>query len=157
MANSNFVKHLLEEKEPEPDRKSFTKERQHTAQAFALHLDYRDNRSSEGVAWSHFARYKWHDLGSHERLRVVFGGVCGLEITGHNLKQLEAELRSGQLNGIKETVSGKIALGKSEGTTEPLITGVKAYPDFDALFESLIREGEEDEHETGHAGRIRGR
>jgi len=157
MSDSNFVKKLMRDNDLEPEQKSFSKERQHASQAFTLNIDYRDNLSSEGVTWSHFGRYQWKDLGSHERLRLMFGPMCGLEITGHNLQQLIADIRQGQLNGLKELVSGKITLAKSEGTTEPLIIAVNAFPDFDTQFESLKEEGKEEEHETGHAGRVRGR
>ena len=34
--------------------RSFTAERQLTAQAFNLHVEYRDGRRSEGFAWSHY-------------------------------------------------------------------------------------------------------
>jgi hypothetical protein len=156
---THFLKKVLKEKgtEPNENTSSYTKERQHAAQAFALHVDYRDGLSSEGVAWSHFGRYHWRDFGSHERLRIIFGGMCGLEITGHNLQSLLTDVRSGQLNGIKEMLSGQVMLGKPENVNDPLITSVNAYPNFDVLFEELKKEGQEEEREAGHAGRVRGR
>jgi hypothetical protein len=156
---SQFLAKIITGKEAERDEQvsGFTKERQHTAQAFVLHVDYRDGLSGEGVAWSHFGRYHWRDLGTHERLRIIFGGMCGMEIEGHNLQSLVTEVRSGQLNGIREMLSGQVMLGKQESASEAIINSVRAYPNFDALFEELKKEGQEEEHESGHAGRVRGR
>jgi len=156
---SRFLSNIIEGKGPdsEDQTSAYTKERQQTAQAFALHVDYRDGLSSEGVAWSHFGRYQWRDFGTHESLRIIFGGMCGLEITGHNLQALVTDVRSGQLNGIKEMLSGQVALGKTESVEEAIITSINAYPNFDVLFEELKKEGQEEQHEAGHAGRVRGR
>lgn len=148
-----FLREIIGNNEPEDD--AATKERQHAAQALALHVDYRDGLSSEGVSWSFFARYHWRDMGSHELLRILFGAVCALEITGHNLKALERDVRSGQLNGIKEMLTGQAKL-EANGD-KPVITGIKAYPDFDALFEALKAEGQEEEHDAGFARKVRGR
>ena len=46
------------------DAKSFTSERQHTAQAFNLHVERRDGRRAEGFAWSHYVGYEWTDEGA---------------------------------------------------------------------------------------------
>src|ERR1700727_707763 len=83
------------------DEKSFTSERQHTAQAFNLHVERRDGRHSEGFAWSHYVGYRWTDEGDKERLIVIFGERA-VEIEGHNLGVLIGDIREGQLNGIKE-------------------------------------------------------
>lgn len=149
-AKSQFLSKIIEGKGPDTEEHTaaYTKERQHTAQAFALHVDYRDGLSSEGVAWSHFGRYHWRDLGTHESLRIIFGGMCGMEITGHNLQLLLTDVRSGQLNGIKEMLSGQVMLAKPESVNNALITSVKAYPNFDALFEEIKQEGQEEELET---------
>src|ERR1700679_3419124 len=87
------------------DAKTFTSERQHTAQAFNLHVERRDGRHSEGFAWSHYAGYQWTDEGSVERLVVIFG-MRAVEIDGHNLGVLINEIRDGQLNSIRELASG---------------------------------------------------
>ena len=78
--------------------KGFAGERQHTAQSFSLHVDFRDGRAGEGVAWSHFARYRWRDTGEHESLRIIFGPTCAMEILGHNLGSLVNLVRDGKLN-----------------------------------------------------------
>ncbi len=151
---SKTLEKIFAEKGPAAEtEKSFTSERQPSAQSFSLHLDFRDGRASEGVAWSQFGRYRWADLGEHERLRIVFGPMCAIEILGHNLGALVAEIREGQLNGIREMVTGQMRLALSEGDSTPIILSVKAYPDFDQLFEAIQEEGKE-AHETRHARRI---
>jgi hypothetical protein len=140
------------------ETKNYTEERQLTAQSFALHVDYRDRLKSEGVAWSHFGRYEWKDLGDHERLRIVFGPSCALEIRGHNLNVLVAKIREGQLKGIAEDITSAAQLAVHEGTKEPVILEVSAYPDFERLFEEIKEEAKEgkDGPETGFAKRVRG-
>jgi len=131
------------------DGRSFTSERQHTAQAFNLHVERRDGRRAEGFAWSHYAGYQWTDEGSHERLVVVFG-MRAVEVEGHNLGVLVNEIREGQLNSIREMTTGQ-ALLQEATNTEPVISSVKMYPDFDEILRDLKGE---DEHETRHTRRI---
>ena len=50
------------------EEKSFTKERQHTAQAFTLHVEWKDGRRTEGFAWAHYLGYRWADEGETEKL-----------------------------------------------------------------------------------------
>src|ERR1700721_1592381 len=110
---SRFLNKILETKDAEPDAaKSYTSERQHTAQAFNLHVERRDGRHAEGFAWSHYAGYDWKDDGERERLVLLFGERA-VEIEGHNLGILIAEIREGQLNGIKELVSRQVTLFES--------------------------------------------
>jgi hypothetical protein len=108
----SFTKALIDKMgkahEDDPER-TFTSERQHTAQAFNLHVERRDGRRTEGFAWSHYAGYQWTDEGSHERLVVVFG-MRAIEIEGHNLGVLVTEIREGQLNSIRELASGQAQL-----------------------------------------------
>ncbi len=138
-------------REEDPER-TFTSERQHTAQAFSLlHVEHRDGRRSEGFAWSHYVGYQWTDEGSHEKLVVVFG-TRAVEIEGHNLGVLIAEIREGQLNSIRELASGQAQLlQQGNPDNQPIIASVKSYPDFDDILTDIKGE----EHETGHAGRIR--
>src|ERR1700692_3559287 len=66
---SRFIDKILDGKGSGADEaRSFTSERQHTAQAFNLHVERRDGRHSEGFAWSHYAGYQWTDEGDHEKL-----------------------------------------------------------------------------------------
>jgi hypothetical protein len=115
------------------DAKGFTSERQHSAQSFNLNVDWRDGRRKEGFAWSHYAGYRWLDDGDTEKLAVLFGERA-LEIEGHNLGVLVAEIRDGQLNGIKELASGQgRLLRQANPDNQPIILGVKSYPDFDDI------------------------
>ena len=152
---SKFLKDLIEKKGSGAEEpKSFTSERQHTAQAFNLHVERRDGRRSEGFAWSHYAGYLWTDEGAHERLVVVFGSRA-VEIEGHHLGVLVDDIREGQLNGIRELTTGQgTLLGRDNPDNEPVVTRVTIYPDFEEILKEIKGE---DEHETGHAGRIRGR
>ena len=149
---SKFLSKLIEDKETAP---SFTSERQPTAQALVLHVDYRDGLSSEGATWSHLVRYKWRDMGDHERLRIIFGPMCIMEILGHNLVPLIAKLREGQLNGIFEALTSQTALVVAEGGADTIISSVTAYPDFDTLFEEIREEAKEDEKNAAKGGFIR--
>src|ERR1700733_834822 len=97
-AKSKFLRQIIEN---EAEAKSFTSERQLTAQAFNLHVEHKDGRSSEGFAWSHYTGYQWQDEGEQERLVVVFG-TRAIEIEGHHLGVLVNEIREGQLNRIGE-------------------------------------------------------
>lgn len=139
----------------EDAERSFTAERQLTAQAFNLQVEYRDGRRSEGFAWSHYGNNHWSDDGSHETLVIMFGARA-VEIEGHNLGVLVAKIREGQLNGIRE-LSGAQALSLQQANpdNQPIITAVRSYPDFAELLKEL--KGEQDEPQSGHAGRVRGR
>jgi hypothetical protein len=150
-AKSRFVERILDGKNAE-DGKAFTSERQLTAQAFNLHVEKRDGRHSEGFAWSHYVGYQWTDGGENERLVVLFGDRA-LEIEGHNLKSLVEEIRQGQLNGVKELATAQAMLKQANAETEPVISSVRMYPDF----EEMLRELKGDDHENGHARRVRGR
>ena len=86
---------------------------------------------------------------------VVTVGQGAVEIEGQNLGVLVNEIREGQLNSIRELTTGKTQLLlQGNPDNEPVISGVKTYPDLDQILKDL--KGEE-EHETGPAGRVRGR
>jgi len=139
-ARSKFVERILDTK-PE-DGKAFTSERQLTAQAFNLHVERRDGRHSEGFAWSHYVGYQWTDDGAHETLVLLFG-TRAIEIEGHNLGVLVAEIREGQLNGIKELTSAQATLKQANAEKEPIISGIKMYPDFAEILRDI--KGEDDD------------
>jgi hypothetical protein len=147
---TDFAHRLLEKREGEG--KSFTSERQQTAQAFNLHVELRDGRRAEGFAWAHYAGYRWDDEGEHEKLILLFG-TRALEIEGHNLMVLVEDIRECQLNGIKEMVSAQAELKHANASEDPVISNIRMYPDFD----DLLKEIKGDDRETGHAGRVRGR
>jgi hypothetical protein len=134
--------------------KSFGKERQLTAQAFNLHVERKDGRKTEGLAWSHYAGYQWTDEGSHERLVVLFG-MRAVEIEGHNLGVLVAEIRDGQLNCIRELTTRQSTLFKDANADgEPVISSIHTYPDFDEILREI--KGEDDDQHR-HAKRVAGR
>jgi hypothetical protein len=149
---SRFVERILDGKEPEA--KSFTSERQLTAQAFNLHVERRDGRRAEGFAWSHYAGYQWTDESSFERLVVVFGARA-VEIEGQNLGVLVKEIRDGQLNSIRELASGQgKLLEQANPDNEPIISSVRSYPDFEEILREI--KGEEDD-KSQHVRRVAGR
>jgi hypothetical protein len=156
---SKFLGKILDDKGTGAEESaSFTKERQHTAQALVLHVDFRDGLSNEGAGWSHLYRYKWKDHGEHETLRIIFGDMCAMEIVGHNLGILTMEMRQGQLNGVREMLSGETQLAIHAGTDKPVITSVTAYPDFDNLFDAIkVKQIEEDDDKHQHVRRVAGR
>jgi hypothetical protein len=143
-AKSKFLDKILDGKSAGPEEaKSYTSERQHTAQAFNLHVERRDGRRAEGFAWSHYAGYEWTDEGSHERLVVVFG-MRAVEIEGHNLGVLVDEIREGQLNSIRELASGqKMLLEQGNPDNQPIVANVRSYPDFDEILREI--KGEDDD------------
>lgn len=149
---SRFLKKIIEDAGAESgETPSFTKERQHTAQSLNLHIEHKDGRSSEGLAWSYYTCYRWTDEGSQERLVVVFG-MRAVEIEGHNLGVLVNEIREGQLNSIRELASGQAQLLKfGNPDHQPVITTVKTYPNFEDVLKEIKGE---DEHETRHAKRF---
>jgi hypothetical protein len=145
-ARSKFLNRIIETRDAAAEaEKSFTAERQHAAQSFNLHVERRDGRRAEGFAWSHYTGYQWTDEGSHERLVVIFG-TRAVEIEGHHLGALVTEIREGQLNSIRELASGKSQLLKQANPdNEPVISGVKSWPDFEEMLKQIKGE---DERET---------
>ena len=138
------------------DSPSFTKERQHTAQAFNLHVERRDGRQAEGFVWSHYVGYQWTDEGNRERLIVVFGARA-IEIEGHNLGILTSQIREGQLNGIRELVSRQATLLEHDNPDDqPVIMSVRSYPDFEEILKEIKGKGEEDDNRP-HVRRVAGR
>ena len=147
---SRTVQRILEQSTAS-EEKAFTSERQHTAQAFNLHVERRDGRQAEGVGWSHYFTYKWSDEGDHERLAIIFGPRA-IEIEGHNLGALVGEIREGKLNGIKELISGQVMLLEhSNPDNAPVISSAKFYPDFEEILKEI--KGDQ-EHETRHTRRL---
>ena len=136
---SRFIEKILDPKAAD-DSKAFTSERQHTAQAFNFHVERRDGRHSEGFGWSHYVGYRWTDEGDRERLVVLFG-TRAVEIEGYNLGALVNEIREGQLNGVRELASSAATLRQANGDTDPVIVGVRIYPNFEEILKELKGEG----------------
>lgn len=123
--------------------KSYTKERQLSAQSFALHVERRDGKSAEGFSWSHYAGHHWTKGESNEKLVVLFGERA-VEVEGHNLGVLVEGIRDGQLNGIRELSSGQaMLLRQANPDNEPIIESVKTYPEFEEILKEI--KGENDD------------
>ena len=136
-AQSRFLQKLLNEKGDLPeDQPPYTSERQLAAQAFSFHVEKRDGRHSEAFPWAHYAGCLWKDEGSHERLVILFGSRA-VEIEGHNLKVLENEVRSGQLNGVREMVTAQAAAKTANADADPVIREVRMYPDFEEILKEI--------------------
>ena len=156
---SKSLRRILDEKGPGSEEgKSFTSERQHTAQAFNLHVERRDGRHAEGFAWSHYVGYQWTDEGDKERLIIVFGARA-IEIEGHKLGILTNQIREGQLNGIRELVSRQATLLEHDNPDEqPVIVSVKSYPGFEDILREIKGEAKgEDDDQHRHVKRVAGR
>jgi len=146
---SRALERILERGEED---KSFTKERQHTAQAFTLHVEWKDGRRTEGFAWAHFLGYRWVDNGDSERLILIFGDRA-VEIDGHNLRALADEVRECKLNSIREMPTARQMLlrnGNPDG--EPIISAIRSYPDVEEMLKEI--KGEDDHDKAGHARRV---
>lgn len=123
--------------------KSYTKERQLSAQSFALHVERRDGKSAEGFSWSHYAGHHWIRDEGNEKLVVLFGQRA-VEVEGHNLGVLVEGIRDGQLNGIRELSSGQaMLLRQANPDNEPIIESVKTYPEFEEILKEI--KGENDD------------
>jgi len=148
-AKSKFISRIIDSS-PETAR-SYSKERQLSAQSFSLHVEYRDGRRAEGFAWSHYAGHHWTDDGERERLVVIFGDRA-VEIEGHNLGVLVTEIRDGQLNAVRELPGAQNALLRQNNPdNEPIIASVKSYPEFGEILKE-IKGGNDDK--SKHARRI---
>ena len=131
--------------------KPFTKERQHTGQAFTLHVEYKDGRSSEGFAWTYYTGYRWRDVGHDEKLLLIFGGRA-LEIEGHNLGMLVTEIREGKLSSIREMPTAKQQLLKANGEGEAVISAIRTFPDVEEILKEI--KGEDEHDQGGHVRRV---
>lgn len=148
---SKFLGRILDDGAASEQKAAFTRERQHSAQAFNLHVERRDGRHSEGFGWSHYVGYRWTDEGDRERLVVLFG-TRAVEIEGHHLGVLVNEIREGQLSSIRELASRQVTLLEhGSNDNEPVIASVKLYPDFEEVLKEI--KGEE-QRETRYAKRL---
>jgi hypothetical protein len=142
------VDRILGRAEEDPD---FTKERQHTAQAFTLHVEWKDGRHAEGFAWAHYMGYRWVDDGENEKVILIFGPRA-VEIEGHHLGGLVREIREGKLNSVREMSSSKQALLRnSNPEEEPVIQAIRSYPDVDEIMKELKGENND---QGRHARRL---
>jgi hypothetical protein len=123
--------------------KSYTKERQLSAQALSLQVEHRDGLSAEGFSWSYYKGHRWKNESGRETLVVWFDDRV-IEVEGRNLKPLVDSIRDGQLNGIRELSGSQAALlRQSNPDDEPIIENVRCYPEFDELLKEI--KGENDD------------
>lgn len=148
MPESKFLKKIIGD---DDEQRAFTSERQHTAQAFTLHIEWKDGRRTEGFAWAHYLGYRWTDNSETEKLVLIFGERA-IEIEGHNLGVLVDDIREGKLNSIKELPSSRQMLQKANPTGEPVISAIRSFPDLDEILTEIKGEGHG--NKGGHAGRI---
>jgi hypothetical protein len=147
-ARSKVLGKILDARE---DDKAYAKERQHTAQAFSLHVEWMDGRRAEGFAWAHYTGYLWADDGDAERLILIFGARA-VEIEGHNLAPIVGEIREGKLNLIREMNSSRrMLLGHSNPAGEPIISAIHTFPDMREILSDI--KGEKDD-QGRHARRV---
>ena len=140
-ARSRVVHKILEQ--TAEGAKSYSKERQLSAQSFTLHVERRDGKSAEGFSWSYYVGHHWTRNEDSEKLVVLFGQRA-VEVEGHNLGILVEGIRDGQLNGIRELSSGQaMLLRQANPDNEPIIESVKTYPDFDEILKEI--KGENDD------------
>jgi len=144
-----FLGKILGEEAPDADEPaSFTAERQHSAQAFNLHVERLTGRRAEGFGWSHYVGYQWTDEDECERLVVIFGNRA-VEIKGHNLGVLVSKIREGQLKSIRELASGQSTLlERGNPDNQPIIAEVKSYPDFEEILNELKGDGNDKQRNT---------
>lgn len=148
-ARSRVVHRILEQSGDAA--KSYTKERQLSAQSFTLHVERRDGRSAEGFSWSHYVGHHWTQEDGREKLVMLFGQRA-VEVEGQNLGALVEGIRDGQLNGIRELPGARVALlRQANPDNEPIIESVKCYPEFDEILKEI--KGDNDD-KTRHARRF---
>jgi hypothetical protein len=151
---SKFLRRILEQEGDHPedhDAPAATAERQLTAQAYTLYVEWLDGRRSEGFPWLQYGGCRWTDDGEHETLVILFDGRA-VEITGLNLRVLLPHIREGQLNSIRELPSSqRKQLEQMNPDNQAIIAGIKAYPDFEEVLREI--KGAQDEQPTRHARR----
>lgn len=156
--NKSFAESLLKDQvrhtaAPDgEDDESRAKERQ--INAFSLNFRFKDGRRRGGVSWGQYVTHEWEDGGDKEILRLIMG-MQVVTIEGWNLGVLITDIESGQLKRIKERNSREAeALRLHNPDDEAIVTRIDIAPAFKEMAKRLT---EEEEHETGHAGRVRGR
>jgi|SRR5579872_2802235 len=146
-----FARKYLQDHEGQDFPRSSTSERQLTAQALTLHVEFIDGRRAEGFAWPHYIGYEWEDEATEERLTILFGPRA-VEILGKNLTALIDDIREGRLNRLRELPGARRKqLEESNLENEPIVKTINVYPRFRALLEEI--KGEYDEQHTRNARR----
>ncbi len=153
--SSKFLRRILEEEGDHPEDRSAppsTAERQLSAQASTLLVEWLDGRRVEGFPWSYYGGCRWTDDDDHETLVILFGQRGALEITGLNLRVLLPHIRELQLTGVRELPSSqRKQLEQMNPDNLAIIARIRAYPDFEEVLKEI--KGAEDEQPTRHARR----
>jgi len=122
--------------------------------AFSLNFRFKDGRRRSGISWGQYVTHEWEDDGEKEILRLIMG-LQIVTIEGWNLSVLLTDIESGHQKRIKERNSREAeALRQNNPDNEAIVTRIEVRPDLKEMAKKLT---EEEEHDTGHAGRIRGR
>jgi hypothetical protein len=138
LPRSKVLRRILEEDgdHSEDHEHYHTSEWQHAAQAFNLHVERRDGLHSENFPWMDYSGCQWKDEGSHETLVILFRSRA-VEIEGYNLKALEDEVRSGQLNSVKEMITAQASAKQANADSDPIIREIRMYPDFEEILKDI--------------------
>jgi hypothetical protein len=137
---------------PNPDDdESRASERQ--VNAFSLNFRFKDGRKRSGISWAQYVTHEWEDVGEREILRIIMG-MQVVTVEGWNLDVLLTDIETGQQKRIKERNSREAeALRQDNPDNEAIVIRIEVRPDLMEMAKKLI--DEEEEHETGHAGRVR--
>jgi len=147
-----FARKFMQDHEGEElPQRSWTRERQLTAQALNLRVDWIDGRRSEGFSWHRYAGFEWEDVGEEEHLTIHFDPRF-VEIFGRNLGALIDDIAEGRLNRVRELPGAqRKQLEQHNPENEPIIRAINVYPRFQALLQEI--KGEENERYTRSAER----
>jgi hypothetical protein len=143
-----WVEKFMNDKSDLPeDYPPYSSERQLSAEARSLLVEYLDSRRSEGFTWMHYGGFEWEDDGPDgERLTILFGARF-LVIFGSNLSVLIDDIREGKLNRIREMPGARRKqLEDSNPDNLAIIREIRAYPSFRSILEDI--RGENDEQRT---------
>lgn len=144
-----YARKVMQEHEEQEFPRSRTRERQLTAQALNLRVDWIDGRRSEGFSWQRYAGFEWEDGGDEERLTIHFDPRF-VEIFGRNLAALIDDIAEARLNRVRELPGAqRKQLEQLNPDNEPIIRAINVFPKFSALLEEV--KGEHDEHHTRNA------
>jgi hypothetical protein len=146
-----YARKYMQDHEGEEWPRSRTRERQITAQALNLRVDWIDGRRSEGFSWQRYAGFEWEDFGDEERLTIHFDPRF-VEICGKNLSVLIEDIAEGRLSKVRELPGAqRKQFEQLNPDDEPIIRAINVFPKFSALLEEI--KGEHDEHHTRNARR----
>jgi hypothetical protein len=146
-----YARKVMQEHEEQESPRSRTRERQMTARALNLRVDWIDGRRSEGFSWQRYAGFEWEDCGEEERLTIHFDPRF-VEIFGKNLSVLVEDIGEERLNRVRELPGAqRKQLEQLNPDGEPIIRAINVFPKFSALLEEI--KGEHDEHHTRNTRR----